>query len=288
VAKDTNAANLALQNGEINLKFIDPQDYNKIDATGKFNLIPYKEGRLQYLVFNQNIDVLKKKEVRQAIAYALDKNEIIKASYTSLDFADPAPSVLTPDTLYHTDDVNKYDYNAAKAKELLQQAGVSNLKLRLAYINSNKPQTSQALYIQQKLKDVGIEVETIPLDPSAFSKKAKNPDNKDYDLNLGGYIMGFEPDGYKSLFVSTEPYNYAHYKNQAFDELWNKGAVETDPTKRAAIYKQIQQTVADDMVYYPIAYTKSIIAIDKKYDGLKEAVTKPVFMFEDFSKIYVK
>jgi peptide/nickel transport system substrate-binding protein len=288
IAKDTNAANLALQNGEINLKFIDPQDYKKISDTQKFNLIAYNEGRLAYLVFNTNIDVLKKKEVRQAIAYALDKNELIKASYTSLDFAEPAPSIFTPDTLYQTKDVATYDYNPEKAKELLKSAGVDKLKLRLAYINTNKPQTSQALDIQQKLKDVGIEVELMPLDISAFSKKSQNMQNTDYDLSLGGYIMGFEPDGYKSLYVSTEPYNYSHYSNKDFDDLWAKAAVETDTAKRAELYKKIQQTVADEMTVYPIAYTKSIIAIDKKYGGLEEAVTKPVVMFEDLSKIYVK
>jgi peptide/nickel transport system substrate-binding protein len=288
VFKDTNAANLALENGEINLKMIDPQDFKKMNDTQKFNLITYNEGRLAYMVFNLNIDVLKKKEVRQAIAYALDKKELITASYTSLDFADPAPSIFTPDTLYQTKDVNTYDYNPNKAKDLLKQAGVDHLKLRLAYINSNKPQTSQALYIQQKLKDVGIDVELLALDPSAYSQKSQNMKNTDYDLSLGGYIMGSEPDGYKSLYVSTEPYNYSHYSNPQFDALWAKAAVEMDANKRAELYKQIQQQVADEMTTYPIAYTKSIIAIDKKFGGLQEAVTKPVVMFEDLSKIYEK
>nr|WP_274363086.1 MULTISPECIES: ABC transporter substrate-binding protein [unclassified Paenibacillus] len=288
VAKDSNAANLALQNGEINLKMVDPQDFNKINATQQFNMITYAEGRLAYMVFNQNIEALQKKEVRQAIAYALNKEELIQASYTSLDFADPAPSVFTPDTLYQTGDVEAYDYDLDKAKELLAQAGVSNLKLRLAYINSNKPQQSQALYIQQKLKDVGIEVELLALDPAAFSQKSTDPNNKDYDLSLGGYIMGYEPDGYKSLFMSEEAYNFAHYKNAAFDELWNKAAVEMDPVKREDLYKQIQQTVASEMTYYPIAYTKSIIALSNQFGGSEEAVTKPVVMFEDLSKLYLK
>lgn len=288
IAKDTNSANLALQNGEIQLKYVDPQDYQKINDTQKFNLISYNEGRLAYMVFNLNIDVLKKKEVRQAISYAIDKQELIKAAYTSLDFAEPAPSILTPDTLYHTKELPTYDYDAAKAKELLASAGVSNLKLRLAYVNSNKPQTSQALYIQQKLKEVGIEVELQPLDPAAYSKKSQNMQNTDYDLSFGGYIMGYEPDAYKSLYVSTEPYNYSHYSNKDFDELWSKAAVENDTAKRGELYKKIQQTVADEAIIYPIAYTKSTIAIDKKYGGLKEAVTKPVVMFEDLSKIYVQ
>ncbi|MGE5701452.1 MAG: ABC transporter substrate-binding protein [Clostridia bacterium] len=288
IAKDTNAANLALQNGEIQLKYIDPQDFQKINATQKFNVIPYFEGRLAYMVFNQNIDVLKKKEVRQAISYAINKQELITAAYTSTEFAEPAASILTPDTLYHNQDVAKYDYDPEKAKQLLSGAGASNLKLRLAYINSNKAQTSQALYVQQKLKEAGIEVELQPLDPAAFSKKAMNPQNTDFDISFGGYIMGYEPDAYKSLYVSTEAYNYSHHTDKELDALWAKAAVEVDTTKRGDLYKQIQQKVADDALIYPIAYTKSIIAIDKKYDGLKEAITKPVTMFDDLSKLYVK
>ncbi|QDX91494.1 ABC transporter substrate-binding protein [Brevibacillus laterosporus] len=286
ITKDNNAANLAMQNGEIQMKLIDPQDYNKMNDMQMFTLIKYNEGRLVYMAFNLNIDVLKKKEVRQAIAYAIDKNELIHAAYSSLDYAEPAHSLLTPDALYQTKEVTTYDYNVEKAKDLLKKAGVNNLKLRLAYVNNNKPQTSQALYLQQKLKDVGIEIELQPLDPAAFSNKSQDMKNKDYDLSFGGYIMGYEPDAYKSLFVSTEAFNYSHYNNKEFDELWSKAAVEIDTSKRADMYKKIQQTVADDVPIYPIAYPKSIIAIDKRFGGLQEAVTKPVTMFEDLSKIY--
>ncbi|MDO7907750.1 ABC transporter substrate-binding protein [Paenibacillus sp. JX-17] len=288
VAKDPNAANLALQNGEIQMRMVDTQDYNKLKDTGKFNLEIYPEGRLQYMVFNLNVPVMQKKEIRQAIAYALDKNELITASYSSGDFAEPAPSILTPDTLYQTDDVEKYDYNADKAKQLLADAGVSNLKLRLAYTNTNKPQTSQALYIQQKLKDVGIEVELLPMDGTAYGNKTLDMNNKDFDLSFGGYIMGYEPDAYKSLFLSDAAYNYSHYKSADFDKLWDQAAVEIDTTKRADLYKQIQQTVANEMTVYPIAYTKAIVAIDNTYGGVKEANPKPVVMLEDLSKLYKK
>ncbi|MDU5141636.1 MAG: ABC transporter substrate-binding protein [Paenibacillus dendritiformis] len=288
VAKDANAANLALQNGELQMRMIDSVDYAKLDNTGKFNLVTYPEGRLIYMVFNQNVDVMKKKEVRQAIAYALNKEEMITAAFGSTDFAEPAASIFTPDTLYQTTDVAKYEYNIEKAKELLQQAGVSNLKLRLAYVNSNKPQTSKALYIQQQLKEVGIDVELMALDVAAFGNMSLDMNNTSYDISFGGYIMGYEPDAYKSLYMSDAAYNYAHYKNPDFDALWNQAAVEMDKTKRGELYKQIQQTVADEMTVYPIAYGKAIVAVDKRYGGLEEAVPKPVVMFEDLSKIYMK
>ena len=142
------------------------------------------------------------------------------------------------------------------------------------------------LYIQQQLKALGLNVELMPLDANAMSQRSLDMNNTAYELSLGGYIMGAEPDGYKSLFMSNEAYNYAHYKNPQFDALWDKGAVETDSAKRGEIYKQIQQVVATDMTYYPIAYTNAVVAVDKRFGGTKEAEPKPVYMFQDLSKIY--
>lgn len=287
IAKDPNAANLALQNGELNMRKIDPADYNKLNGTGKFNMVIYPEGRLNYMVFNFNTEALKKKEVRQAIGYALDKNELIATAYGSSEFAEPGTSIFTPDTQYQSADHEQYNYNADQAKELLKAAGAENLKLRLAYANSNKIQEAQALVIQQKLKEVSIEVELMPLDSTAYSNMSLDPNNTKFDLSFNGYIMGVEPDAYKSLYLSDAAYNYSHYKNPDLDKLWDQAAVEMDTAKRAEQYKQIQQTIADEMVVYPIAFDKAIIAVDKRYGGLDEARPKPVFMFEDLSKLYL-
>lgn len=286
-AKDANSANLALQNGEINLKMVDPQDVSRLKATGKFDFVIYPEGRLAYMTFNQNVDSMKSKDLRQAIAYALSKDDLVQTAFTSLDYAKPAASILTPDTLYQTSDVAPYKFDLDKAKALFKASGQpEGVKLRLAYINSNKTQESMGLYIQQQLKAIGINVELLPLDANAMSQRSQDMKNTAYELSLGGYIMGSEPDGYKSLYMSNEAYNYAHYKNPAFDALWEQGATETDTAKRAAVYKQIQQTVASDMAWYPIAYTNAVVAVDKRFGGTKEAEPKPVYMFQDLSKIY--
>ncbi|AZN39238.1 ABC transporter substrate-binding protein [Paenibacillus albus] len=290
VAKDTNAANLALQNGEINVKYLDPQDVSTIEGTGKFDILPYAEGRLSYLAFNENSDigVLKKKEVRQAISYALNREEVIQAAYASPDYADQAHSVLTPDTLYHTNDVTSFDNDVAKAKELLQQAGVSNLKLRFIVTSGNKVQEAVSLYVQQKLKDVGIDVQLQSLDASAFGAKAYDPKATDFDLFVGGYIMGSDPDAYSVLFTSNGAYNSFHYGNTEADGLWKQGSTEADTTKRGEVYKKIQEIIAGDAPIYPIGYTKTIVAFDKQFGGVDEAVLKPVVIFEDPAKLYLK
>ncbi|OBZ09255.1 MULTISPECIES: ABC transporter substrate-binding protein [Bacillales] len=290
IAKDTNAANLALQNGEINVKYLDPQDVATIQATNNFEISPYSEGRLAYLMFNQNSDtgVLGKKEVRQALAYALNRDEIIKVAYSSGEYADPAKSFVTPDGLFHTNDVTTFDNDAAKAKELLQAAGVNGLKLRFIVQSGNKAQEAVSLYVQQKLKEIGVEVELQSMDSSAWVKKFIDQKAKDYEIAMTGYIMGYDPDAYSILFKSTGSSNYSHYVNKEVDTLFEQGTGEADATKRDAIYKQLQEIIASDAAIYPIAYTKTIVAVDKKYGGLDQAVLKPVVIFEDLSKLYLK
>ncbi|MFC3749423.1 ABC transporter substrate-binding protein [Paenibacillus sp. GCM10012306] len=290
IAKDTNSANLALQNGEINVKYLDPQDVATFQATNNFEILPYSEGRLAYLLFNANSDrgALAKKEVREALSLALSRDELIQTAYTSTDYAEPAKSFLTPDGLFFTNDVTSYDNDAAKAKELLDKAGVSNLKLRFMTTSGNKVQEAVSLYVQQKLKAIGVDVELQSIDASAYSKRFIDKDAKDFELALAGYIMGYDPDAYSILYTSTGNSNYSHYNNPEVDKLFEAGAGEADAAKRGEIYKKAQEIVAEDAPIYPIAYTKTIVAVSKQYGGIEEAVLKPVVIFEDLSKIYLK
>ncbi|MFF2885819.1 ABC transporter substrate-binding protein [Paenibacillus sp. NPDC057967] len=286
VAKDNSSAVLALQNGELNLLRIEPQDYDKVNASGKANILMFPSGGVTTMVFNLNIDVMKNKEVRQAIVHAIDKEELIKAGFSSTDFAIPATSIFSPGTLHLKTGVKTYDYDPDKSRDMLKAAGAEGLTIRFAYFNASTPETNMALYLQQKLKEVGIQVELIPLDGAALGQKALNKDNTDYDMSFGGYSMGFEPDAYKVLYLSDAAYNYSHYKNAQFDQMWHEAAVETDAEKRGKLYEQIQELSAEEVSTYPIAYGNTIIAVDSKFGGLDEAVPKSVVLFDDFSKLY--
>jgi peptide/nickel transport system substrate-binding protein len=287
VIGDENTSNIALQTGELSAKYIPANDAEKFSKDDKLKVFTFNEGMLNNMVFILNNETLKNKDIRQAIAYAIDKDELVKAAYISSDYADPAYSIFTPDTAFYTNDVKHFDYNLEKAKELMGKAGVENLNLKLAYINSKKDQESQGLVIQQRLKSIGINVELMALDRGAFYQKLLNPENTDFDMAFNGYVMGSEPDVYKSLFKTGQMYNFMGYSNSDIDDVWGKAAIEMDKEKRGELYKTIQQTIVDDMIEYPIAYPKSIVAINKKYGGIEEAKPAPIFMFEDLSKLYM-
>ena len=287
VIADANSSNIALQNGEIAAKYIVAKDVEKYSNDAKFNVVTYDEGMLNNMIFRLNNSVLAKKDVRQAIAYAINKEELIKAAYTSTKYGEPAYSIFTPNTLYYTNEVEKFNYSAEKSKALIAKSGETNIKLKLGYISGNPQLETQALIIQQNLKDIGITLQLLPMERGAFYKKLMDSKNKDFDLAFNGYVMGTEPDSYKNLFMTEASSNFSSYSNKEVDALWNSGAVEKDAAKRSEIYKQVQIKTAEDMVLFPIVYPKSLVAIDKKYGGTKEAKPISIFMFQDLSKLYL-
>lgn len=289
IIADSNSANVALQNGEVNAKYVDPDQVKDVESKGNVNIITYDEGMVDNLIFmQQSNDDLKKKEVRQAIAFALNKDELIKATYKSKEYADEAYSLFAPDTMGYSDDVEKYNQDKEKAKKLLKNAGVENLKLRLAFSTHKSSQEATALVIQSNLKDIGIDVELKPMEKSSYYSKIYEPSTADFDLAINGYVMGKEPADYASLFIKGGENNPAGYDNSEIDAKFASALKETDETKRNEIYKEIQKIVIDDMVLYPIAYSKSIVALDKKYDGAKEANPAPIYMFRDLNELKLK
>lgn len=289
VIADSNSANIALQNGEVQAKYLQPDEVENVKSKGNVDIVAYDEGMVDNLVFSQaSNDILKKKEVRQAISYAINRDEIIQAAYKSDEYADKATSLFAPNTLGFTDDVEKYEQDKEKSKELLKQAGAEKLKLKLAYGTHKSQLEAIALVIQNNLKDVGIEVELMPMEKSAFFGQLLGTKAPEFDLALNGYVMGTEPAEYASIFTTGGANNMQKYSNKDVDAKFKKALKETDDAKREAIYKEIQQIIVDEAALYPIAYPKSLVAIDKNYDGVKEANPAPIFMFRDLNMLKLK
>ncbi len=169
VIADSNSANMALQNGEVQAKYVQPDEVVDVEGKGNVDIVTFDEGMVDNLVFMQNAnESLKDEKVRQAISYAINKDEIITAAYKSEEYADKAYSLFASSTMYYTDDVEKYEQDQEKAKELLKEAKVDDLKLKLAYSTHKSQQEKIALVLQSNLKEVGIELELKPMEKSAF------------------------------------------------------------------------------------------------------------------------
>ncbi|KYH34219.1 oligopeptide-binding protein AppA precursor [Clostridium tepidiprofundi DSM 19306] len=286
IAGDKNSQKIAFENGEINAMYIGEKTFNKYSKDSRFKTYTYDECMPNYLGFNFKNKYLRKKEIRQAICYAIDKKKLLKSSFSSLENVKDAYSVFPPSTLYYTDDVEHYNYNLEKAKELMKKSGVSNIKLKFIYMASSPLDINQMSSIQEDLKKIGIEVQPVPLEAQAFYDQLFNESARNFDLVINAYVCGTDPDSYSELFTENGSENWFSYANKDLDKLWDKGAIETNPSKRREIYETIQKKLAEDAVQFNINYSTTCIAISSNIGGVEEAKTVPIFMFEDLSKLY--
>lgn len=287
VISSTDTAKLALQKGEVDAAVVLPSDIADLD---KNTITPYaySENRLGYMGLNTATAELQDKRVRQAIMYALNKEEMNQAAYLSSDYYTSPYSVLPPNNPYVTDAVEKYETNVDKAKELLAQAGVSQLTLKLGYTASDKPQTLQATLIQQQLQKIGVTVELVGADNTALFTELRKAGSTQYHLFLGGYIWGNDPDLYSVMFLPGQRGNYFQYNSPEVIQLFKDGQVELNAEKRKDIYNTVQKTIMDDAIIYPIVDNRRVLAVNNRISNVEASGLVPIYTFEDMSKLSIK
>ncbi|MFX0548599.1 ABC transporter substrate-binding protein [Hathewaya histolytica] len=286
ISADTNSTSAAFENGEITTTYLTDENYLKYSKDQKFNTYTFDEGMVNYIVFNMKNPLLAKKEVRQAISYALNKDELLKADSGTTELTKKASSVMPPSTKFYTEDVEKYDHNIEKAKELMKKAGVSKGKLKFMYTTSKETSKKIVLVVQEQLKAIGIDVEAVGIDDQSFFAKLMGEKERDYDLIMNGYVMGDEPSAYGEVYSSKASFNASQYLNKDLDKLFDDAKIEKNEAKRKEMYEKIQKTIAEDAPVYTLDYSISKVATDKKLGGVKEAKLVPIYMFEDLSKLY--
>lgn len=287
ILTSSDTTKVALQKGEVDASFVLPNDVKEIEKSGLKPYV-YSENRVGYLGLNTHSQKLAQKEVRQAIFYALNREEMNLASYLSKDYFDNAVSILPPQNPFVTDKVNDYSQDEAKSKALLKQANINNLRINLGFSSDDPAQSLQAALIQQQLQKVGIQVELKGGDGSAIFTELKKPGSEAYDMFLGGYIMGNDPDLYSTLYASYGSANYFQYHSDETDQLFHEGAVALDQEKRQSAYEALQVKIMDDAIVYPIVDSKKVLMVNPRIEHVEEAGLVPIYTFEDMSKLSFK
>ncbi|MDR2150625.1 MAG: ABC transporter substrate-binding protein [Spirochaetaceae bacterium] len=285
VVSDLNSAKLALQKGEINALVLANTDTDAFKNTN-VTIHAYPEDRVGYMSFNLSSSRVQDINLRKAVLFALNREEMNIGAYLSKDFYVDAYSFLPSSSAYFTGDLEKYDQDIAKARQYLAQA-TSKPVLRIAYGVNNIQQEVQAMVAQQNLRAIGITAELLALDGTYLYDKLQEGSGE-FELFLGGYIMGIDPSNYATLFVTGSVSNYSHLSDKTLDDLFTAGSIEEDAAKRVRIYHDAQRRLADLAVLYPIVTNKRLLGITNNIGGIEEARLIPIYAFEDMSKLYFK
>lgn len=276
---DNSQRYLATKAGDCSgMEFVNTDDL--VDAGKQTNLQIIKRPSLNvgYLAFNQNVKPFDKLEVRQAIAYAINKQAIVDTLFAGLgvsatQFVPPGMSVQG-NTVWNKD-IPQVCCDAAKAKDLLTKAGVSNLTFDLWYMPVSRPYFPDPKAIATAM--------AADLAKAGITANLKTEDWGQYktDVNAGKFgvwMLGWtgdngDPDNFLFTFFGDDPVGSGlsskreGYASKPLNDLLRKALAELDPAKRAALYLQADKIISDDYVWDPIAHTTPPLIFQKKVQG---------------------
>jgi peptide/nickel transport system substrate-binding protein len=197
-----------------------------------------------YLALNEKRPPFDNVDVRRAIAFALDRDAIVKAAKFGNATVNETAIPKTSSWFY---DYAPYTHDVAQAKQLLQGAGVKGLSMDLM-VTSEYPETvSAAQVIADELSDVGITVKIRDLD---FATWLDEEGKGNFDSFMLGWLGNLDPDEfYYAQHHTGGGFNFQGYSNPQVDRLLDQARTETDEDARKQEYDQAAKMIVDDASY---------------------------------------
>ncbi len=221
-----------------------------------------------YLLINLKHDLLKNRELREALSLSLNRKEIIK--YKLKSYAEPARSLIPPGSYFFNKDMAPLVFDLQKAKAIVSRLFLQE-ETRLQLSCSNNQETvNQARVLASQLSQTGLKISLLTHEWGAFYKDVGQGA---YELALMKWIGVLDPDIYRlSLHSENIPprgRNRSFYKNPTLDRLLDQGLREPNREKRKLIYDQVQSLVSQDLALIPLWHDMDISIVGKNIEGYK-------------------
>lgn len=268
VMPDSGAQSLALMAGEIDyLPIVAAPDVERLRARADLSVAQSAYGSggsncINTLGFNLDRKPLSDLRVRQAIAHAIDREQILRDVQFGLGKVPSAPISSGLPWAHAAGTLARYTFDAKRAGELLDAAGLApgadGVRLTLEMLHF--PTFNRVgEVVRINLAKVGIRVVQKPLDRAAFVEAVFA--QRAFDLNIISYCNGADPDSgvrrmYVSNNISSVPFsNAAAFRNAEVDRLFALAAESPDIDQRGRHYAALQKIIADDLPYWWLVET---------------------------------
>ncbi|WPL19081.1 Dipeptide-binding protein [Thiorhodovibrio winogradskyi] len=284
--KDPNVRVMKLLRGEVQLLQNDlaPELVDYLRAQPAVVVETRPGVNFSYLGFNLEDPLLGQRELRLAIAHAIDREAILKYLFHGL--GRPAQALLPPEHWAGAPELEPHAHDRQRARELLAGLGYGPERpLRLSYKTSSDPfRLRVASVIQAQLQEVGIELRIRSYDWGTFFGDIKAGRFQVYSLTWVG-VQG--PDIFRYVFhsASAPPHgaNRGRFRDARVDDLIERAGVTEAVAEQAALYRELQTRLLSELPYVPLWYENQILARsrhlsgyrlapDGDYDGLERVV----------------
>lgn len=264
IVRDQNVAFSQYKSGEADFVALRAQDYDEAKALPNSQVIQFyaAQSSWTYIGFNMRKEPLNDLRVRQALSYAIDRQQLIER--VRYGRARPTQGIVTPSSWAYVDDVTKFTYDMAKANQLLDEAGwrrpANNpqglrskdgreLRMRIFYNTGNNEREMIATIMQAQARQLGIELEVIGEEFQAYVNRVNN--TRDMELFILGWLSGLDPNGTENIWSTGKPQNSTGFSNPRVDQLYPQaasvpGCKESD---RRVLYGEISKLVTAEAPY---------------------------------------
>lgn len=286
VISDMNAMQAELQAGRVDIApmptSLSPDAVKRLEQDPNLQVKAFPGSNVVLLTINTSSAPLDNVKVRQAVAYAIDRESLIKNLL--LGFGKIAHSII-PEESWSYSPGQTYTYDPARAKQLLDEAGFPDPDGAGPRMRFDKPVVYKlsgssiagrqyAGVIQNYLKEVGIPVEIqTPEANTLFDELRRGNFQISYTQWVGG---NQDPIFYKDLFATSEiptqtrpSRNRSRYSNSALDTLLDQAVNTFDRQKGRELYMQIQAIVSRDVPVFPLWYQSNIVIARKNVGNIQ-------------------
>jgi peptide/nickel transport system substrate-binding protein len=211
----------------------------------------------EYLGFNTQVEALSDIRVRQAFCYLIDREAVVARILWGV--GSPGVGPVSEALPWFNPDVQQYEYNPERAKELLAEAGYGPGDLKLTLHTDERATRSRvAEMIQHEAEKIGVEIEVILEEWGAYLTRIQQ--TGDFELFLLGWAGQLDPDRAMIRQFSTEgANNYGKYSNERVDYLLNLGrTVPPESQESLDIYGEAQEIIVREAPYAFTNYSAEV------------------------------
>lgn len=277
---EENSRVIGLETGEIQLSMdITSIARRSILENKKLELSEKSGLGVSYIGFNTKKGPLTNKKVRQALALAINRDDIIEGILFSS--VKKANSLLGPGVFGYSPETKTFGYDPVKAKELLAEAGYdNNLKLRLI-TTSSETNAQLATVIQAQLKEIGVDITIEQLEWGTYLASTGRGDADIYTMgwsnSSGDADYGLSAMLHSSMAGSQG--NRSFFRNDEFDALLEAGKIELNDEKRKLIYAKAQDIMNEEVPIYPLNFSlaNAGVNIDEVEGYVQSSINNPNF-----------
>jgi peptide/nickel transport system substrate-binding protein len=288
-----------LLSGGVDMMGLNPLQYLRKSETRRikenYQKFRYPANAFTYLGYNLASPLFSDKKVRQALAYAIDRQSIIDGVLMGL--GQPCTGPFSYVSWAYNPKIKPYPYDPERAKRMLVEAGWKDMNSDGVRVKDGRPfqftiltnqgngeRIKASEIMQQNFKKVGIDAKIRVMEWQAFLEQI---DKHSFDAIMLGWSMSRDPDLYDiwhSSKTKKGEYNFIGYKNAEVDRLLVAGRRTFDIEKRKKIYYRIHEILADEQPYAFLYVPDATPIVQKRFKGIEVA---PLGIMYNFIHWYV-